>query len=183
MSDTTATEESLSGKTIKQIADEIGVSKTAVRKQIANLGLQSSLRKTGNQFAITSQQETLILQAFSEKTQTKTENQPETKSETENQVSVLVSVLESTINTLREQLIAKDEQIEQLNFRIADLTSALLESQKATQAAQQTAQAAQALHAGTMQARLSDGSERKRGFFARLFGKQDGNQHNSDIDV
>ena len=34
-------------KTIKEIADELGVSKTAVSKQIANLGLQSSLRKNG----------------------------------------------------------------------------------------------------------------------------------------
>lgn len=33
-------------KTIKEIADELGVSKTAVSKQIANLGLRSSLRKT-----------------------------------------------------------------------------------------------------------------------------------------
>lgn len=33
-------------KTIRQIADEIGVSKTAVSKQIENLGLRSSLRKT-----------------------------------------------------------------------------------------------------------------------------------------
>lgn len=32
------------GKTIKEIAEELGVSKTAVRKQIANLGLQTSLR-------------------------------------------------------------------------------------------------------------------------------------------
>ena len=32
-------------KTIKEIADELGVSKTAVSKQIANLGLRSSLRK------------------------------------------------------------------------------------------------------------------------------------------
>ena len=39
-------------KTIKEIADELGVSKTAVRKKIANLGLQSGLRKNGNQFAI-----------------------------------------------------------------------------------------------------------------------------------
>ena len=31
-------------KTIRQIADEIGVSKTAVNKQIANLGLRSGLR-------------------------------------------------------------------------------------------------------------------------------------------
>lgn len=36
------------GKTIKEIAEELGVSKTAVRKQIANLGLQTSLRKSGN---------------------------------------------------------------------------------------------------------------------------------------
>ena len=34
-------------KTIKEIADELGVSKTAVSKQIANLGLRSSLRKNG----------------------------------------------------------------------------------------------------------------------------------------
>ena len=39
-------------KTIRQIADEIGVSKTAVNKQIANLGLRSGLRKNGNQFPI-----------------------------------------------------------------------------------------------------------------------------------
>ena len=46
-------------KTIRQIADEIGVSKTAVSKQIANLGLRSGLRKNGNQFAIEKEQEIL----------------------------------------------------------------------------------------------------------------------------
>jgi DNA-binding MurR/RpiR family transcriptional regulator len=51
-------------KTIRQIADEIGVSKTAVNKQIANLGLRSGLRKNGNQFAIDEHQEALIKQAF-----------------------------------------------------------------------------------------------------------------------
>ena len=51
-------------KTIKEIADELGVSKTAVSKQIANLGLRSSLRKNGNQFAIENQQEKLIKMAF-----------------------------------------------------------------------------------------------------------------------
>ena len=55
-------------KTIRQIADEIGVSKTAVSKQIENLGLRSSLRKNGNQFAIDEHQEALIKQAFFEKT-------------------------------------------------------------------------------------------------------------------
>ena len=39
-------------KTIKEIADELGVSKTAVSKQIANLGLRSSLRYKIYRFAI-----------------------------------------------------------------------------------------------------------------------------------
>ena len=51
-------------KTIRQIADEIGVSKTAVSKQIANLGLRSGLRKNGNQFAIDEPQEALINRLF-----------------------------------------------------------------------------------------------------------------------
>ena len=131
-------------KTIRQIADEIGVSKTAVNKQIANLGLRSGLRKNGNQFAIDEHQETLIKQAFSEKSQTEIENQSQTKTQTENhEVGDLVCVLQATIDTLQGQLEVKDRQI-------AKLTEALV-------AAQQTAAAAQALHAGTMKQQLLSG--------------------------
>ena len=92
-------------KTIRQIADEIGVSKTAVNKQIANLGLRSGLRKNGNQFAIDEHQEALIKQAFSEKSQTEIENQTQTKSQTENhEVSDLVCVLQATIDTLQKKM-------------------------------------------------------------------------------
>ena len=121
-------------KTIRQIADEIGVSKTAVNKQIANLGLRSGLRKNGNQFAIDEHQEALIKQAFSEKSQTEIENQSQTKTQTENhEVGDLVCVLQATIDTLQGQLEVKDRQI-------AKLTEALV-------AAQQTAAAAQRLEA------------------------------------
>ena len=134
-------------KTIKEIADELGVSKTAVSKQIANLGLRSGLRKNGNQFAIDERQETLIKQAFLEKSQTEIENQTQTKSQTENhEVSDLVCVLQATIDTLQGQLEVKDRQIEKL-------TEALI-------AAQQTAAAAQALHAGTIQQQLVTGDAR-----------------------
>lgn len=151
-------------KTIRQIADEIGVSKTAVNKQIANLGLRSGLRKNGNQFAIDEHQEALIKQAFSEKSQTEIENQTQTKTQTENhEVSDLVCVLQATIDTLQGQLEVKDRQIEKL-------TEALV-------AAQQTAAAAQALHAGTIQQQLLTGEagvdqqepEQKRGWFSKLF--------------
>lgn len=151
-------------KTIRQIADEIGVSKTAVSKQIANLGLRSGLRKNGNQFAIDEHQEALIKQAFSEKSQTEIENQSQTKTQTENhEVGDLVCVLQATIDTLQGQLEVKDRQIEKL-------TEALV-------AAQQTAAAAQALHAGTIQQQLLSGEaeadqqepEQKRGWFDRIF--------------
>lgn len=134
-------------KTIRQIADEIGVSKTAVNKQIANLGLRSGLRKNGNQFAIDEHQEALIKQAFSEKSQTEIENQTQTEN---HEVSDLVCVLQATIDTLQGQLEVKDRQIEQQAQTITRLTDALA-------AAQQTAVAAQALHAGTIQQQLVAG--------------------------
>ena len=152
-------------KTIRQIADEIGVSKTAVSKQIENLGLRSSLRKNGNQFAIDEQQEALIKQAFFEKTKTEIENQSQTKTQTENhEVGDLVCVLQATIDTLQGQLEVKDRQI-------AKLTEALV-------AAQQTAAAAQALHAGTIQQQLITGEagtdqqepEQKKSWFSKIFG-------------
>ena len=70
-----------------------------------------------------------------------------------------------------EQLAVKDKQIEELNARLAEVSSALV-------AAQQTAQAAQALHAGTIQQQItsradqSEGSgdePKKQGWFSRLF--------------
>lgn len=159
-------------KTIKEIADELGVSKTAVSKQIANLGLRSSLRKNGNQFAIENQQEKLIKMAFQKKRQQEivTENsvsdeQSQTKSQTTNanqsqtanhEVCDLVGVLQTTVDTLQAQLAVKDEQIRELNARLAECSAALL-------AAQETARAAQALHAGTIQQQLSDGEDHAAG--------------------
>ena len=151
-------------KTIKEIADELGVSKTAVSKQIANLGLRSSLRKNGNQFAIENQQEKLIKMAFrknkqreiagenlvsDEQSQTTNANQSQTEN---HEVCDLVCVLQTTVDTLQEQLSVKDQQSRDLNARLAECSTALL-------AAQETARAAQALHAGTIQQQLSDGED------------------------
>ena len=115
--------------------------------------MRSSLRKNGNQFAIDKHEETLILKAFSEKTQTKTQT-------ANHEVSDLVCVLQRTIDTLQGQLAIKDKQIE-------DLSEAL-------KSAQQTAAAAQALHAGTMQQQLLESDttgEKKKGILHKLFKK------------
>ena len=74
-----------------------------------------------------------------------------------------------------EQLAVKDKQIEELNARLAEVSSALV-------TAQQTAAAAQALHAGTMHQQLLSGKSgadqperetepvQKRSWFSRFFG-------------
>ena len=143
-------------KTIKEIADELGVSKTAVSKQIANLGLRSSLRKNGNQFAIENRQEKLTKMAFQKDKQRERVVKnlvSDEQSQTENhEVCDLVGVLQTTVDTLQAQLAVKDEQIRELNARLAECSTALL-------AAQETARAAQALHAGTIQKQLSDAGE------------------------
>lgn len=83
----------------------------------------------------------------------------------------VIAVLQTTIDTLQGQLAIKDKQIEDLNARLAESNAALV-------AAQQTAQAAQALHAGTIQQQLTSGTDqsegsgdepKKQGWFSRLF--------------
>ena len=105
-------------KTIKQIADETGVSKQAVRNKIAKLGLQSSLRKNANQFAIDEQQEKLIISAFSENMQTENANQSQSESQTTLQFTL--RFLEQEIEFLKGQLKEKDEQLERLDRRLAE---------------------------------------------------------------
>ena len=83
--------------------------------------------------------------------------------------------LSSELNIKNRQLEAKDEQIKELNARLAETTAALV-------TAQQTAQAAQALHAGTIRQQIESGggadpaepivmSPKKQSFFARFFTK------------
>lgn len=129
-------------KTIKQIADEIGVSKTAVRKKIANLGLQTANQKNGNQIIVNLDVERAVKSAFVQNApETKTANSETIKSETSWQIRELVS-------TLKTELETKNKQIEELNARLAECSAALV-------AAQQTAQAAQALHAGTIRQQIT----------------------------
>lgn len=133
-------------KTIKQIADEIGVSKQTVYKRY-----KGKLYTVCAPYAHTERSNGAVLE------------------QSEN--AGVVAVLQTTIDTLQGQLAIKDKQIEELNARLAEVSSALV-------AAQQTAQAAQALHAGTIQQQLTSGADlsdgsgnemKKSGWFSRWF--------------
>ena len=173
-------------KTIRQIADEIGVSKQAVFKKIKREPLSTSLQgltaTVDGRLMVEVDGEKLIKQAFSEIAPSTTTNRltgavdglvdaPSTKNEEKMaEVDGVISVLKATIDTLQGQLEVKDRQIEQQAQTIIRLTDTLA-------AAQQTAAAAQALHAGTIQQQLLTGeaggdqqeTEQKRGWFSKLF--------------
>lgn len=95
-------------KTIKQIADELGVSKTAVRNKIENLGLSEKMETNGNRIEVNERQERLIKSAFLQK-KSKTENVNKVSEKTET-----LRLLSDMISTLTEQLQEKDKQIERL---------------------------------------------------------------------
>ena len=139
-------------KTIRQIADEIGVSKQAVYKRykgkLYTVCAPYAHTEQGVLY-LSEQAETLIKQDFlrdgcpnGSHTDTHTERSIGAVPEQSQEDSV-VAVLQATIDTLQGQLEVKDRQIEKL-------TEALV-------AAQKTAAAAQALHAGTIQQQLTAG--------------------------
>lgn len=166
-------------KTIKEIAEEIGVSKQAVYKRY-----KGKLYPVCAPYAhteqgvlyLSEQAETLIKQDFLKNDRSigaHTERSNGAPLERQENDSI-VTVLQTTIDTLQGQLSVKDKQIEDLNARLSEVSAALV-------AAQQTAQAAQALHAGTLKQRLADGEAEpevhrqetdKKGWLRHLYGKK-----------
>ncbi len=195
-------------KTIRQIADEIGVSKQAVYKRFKGklYTVCAPYAHTERGVLYMSEQgEALIKQDFFQDSrsngavleqqveapierdflQGSRSNGAHTCTHTEHSIGAaleqgqengLVAILQATIDTLQGQLEVKDRQIEQQAQTITSLSDALA-------AAQQTAAAAQALHAGTIQQQILSGeaeadqkhpgppeSGQKRGWLGRLFG-------------
>ena len=125
-------------KTIRQIADEIGVSKQAVYKRY-----KGKLHTVCAPYAhteqgvlyLSEQAETLIKQDFLKDnrsngahTDTRTERSIGAVLE-QSQEAGVVAVLQATIDTLQGQLEVKDRQIEQQTQTITRLTDALAAAQ------------------------------------------------------
>lgn len=107
-------------KTIKQIADEIGVSKQAVSyrlKQLESTKENGVLATKENGVLVVSLVgETLIKSAFEEKDrQNFGDKQPPKHHQKETDI---LAVLQSTIDTLQIQLKVKDKQIEELTATV-----------------------------------------------------------------
>lgn len=138
-------------KTIKQIADEIGVSKQSIRNEIAKQGLQSSLRKNGNQFAIDESCETLIKSAFESRNgkitakvvckdnANQTNNQNEQVCDYQSKIDVLEidnKRLQKEIELLRGQLADGKEEIRYLRSQSTEKDKQLSDTLRALDQAQ-----------------------------------------------
>ena len=176
--------------TIKQLADELGVSKTTISKAVLVLGFNGKLHKVGNRYMLSEMQISQIKSKISQFSQTDEEKKTQisqTDEEEKMQISLLkqqnailqqqlsvlskqLSVKDEQIKLLQEQLIAKDEQIGQITSAMESMATAL--------------SAEQALHAGTIQKQLTEHSlmdqpsdeeqsKRKQGIFSKLFGKKE----------
>ena len=173
--------------TVKQIADELGVSKQAVWQRIKrNAELRSAFEEhsrtvNGTVYADEVGVE-LVRAAYSDYLKTvnvdKTANNLDSKVDETSINGDLTATLRETVSALQEQLAVKDKQID-------ELTAMLKGSQANVETLTAALTAAQALHAGTMQTALTERSgasegisedereqpPKRKGFFRRIFGK------------
>lgn len=208
-------------KTIKEIAEEIGVSKQAVFKKIKQVPLSTEIEKfistVDGKKLVSVDGENLIKQAFQRKQKTANVNVdakddgkmftvggnagntvdgiPFASQERENTLvatfQTAIDALASQLEAKDQQLAAKDRQLEEKDKQLERQTKTIEELATSLAVAQHTAQAAQALHAGTIQRQIEDvpiiqaeelkavketaekimpENEKRRSIFSRIFG-------------
>lgn len=125
-------------KTIKQIADEIGVSKQAVhqkrRKEPLSTSLQPFTTTVDGVVYISVDGEKLIKQAFEGKASVKLNDK---LSESNTQNDTVVDLLLKQSEMLKNELDIKNKQIEELNERLAESQKLLNQQQQLNAIAEQ----------------------------------------------
>jgi len=131
-------------KTIKQIADNLGIDKQKVYRYIRKNHIDEVHQKNGAMYL----NDTIVEDIFNHFA-----NQ-----------TVSIDSTDTVIETLKKELNIKNKQIESMQKNINDLTSALIESQ-------QNIKNTQALHAGTIKQNLieNESFKKKESIFRKLF--------------
>ncbi len=180
--------------TIKQLANELGVSKTTISKVVSGLGFNGKLHKVGNRYMLSETQISQIKSQISQFSQTDEEekSQRTQTSQTNEQEKIQISLLEKQnailqeqLSILNKQLLVKDEQIKLLQEQLIAKDVQIGQVTTAMESMATALTAAQALHAGTIQKQLTEYStiepssdeteqpKQKQGLFAKLFGRKD----------
>lgn len=167
------------GKTIKEVADMIGVSKTAIRKYMDDDFKSAYTKRDGEKSPVIISDEGVSI--LREKCKGKTIANQEVETTT-NQVETtanpekddLISILKAEMATLNEQLKVKDQQIKELteaNKNLTETNKSLTES----------VQAAQALNAADKKLLLE--ATTRKSFWSRIFGRKKQPIHDNQPDI
>ncbi len=128
-------------KTITQIADELGLNKQKIYRYIKSNHINESHQKSGMMY-YDDVAESIIKKAFFKNSVSDEAHQNHINEAVND---VVIDVLLKQSETLQKELEIKNKQIEDLNNRLLEITSALV--------------TAQALHAGTIQQQIENKSE------------------------
>ena len=111
----------MADKTIKDLAEELGVSKTAINKKVSDENRKLWFSKTGNKFMINEAGQKAIKSMFFNENENSNQQLVGEKTKTENHKNAnqvpeleVLSLLEQQLNQKDMQLQEKDEQIKQM---------------------------------------------------------------------
>ena len=133
-------------QTIRELAQALGVSKTAVNAKIKQLGIKDELQSEGGRYTLTDEQAEQIKSLFTANRKPQTENREQ-----------LPESLRKQIEELQKRIEQKDAQIADLHEIIKTQATLIDQEQKLHLIAEQKLLA------------LEDQAGRKKGIFARLF--------------
>jgi len=161
-------------KTIRQIADELGVTKQAVHKKIRQEPLSTKLRgfmaTDDGMIKVDDNGEKLIKSVFSERkpstaTTKKVDAIPDNFTSITNE---LIASLREELTIKNKQLEAKDTQLEAKDRQIEELTATIRIQAESINADRKNELAGTIIDG---QRKLTDGKE--KGFFSRLFRRKE----------
>ena len=187
--------------TIKQLADELAVSKSTIGRAIVQLGFQDQLCKIGNKYMLS---ETQILQIKLQLSKDEEEKSLQASSKTLHEEEKSLQASSKTLHEEEKSLQASSKTLHEEEKSLQanqEMQNAILQEQlsilnkqlaikdhqiQMTMESMATAlTAAQALHAGTIQKQLTEHSDsmepmpdqeqpkQKKGIFSKLFGRKE----------
>lgn len=153
----------MTGKTIKQVADEFGVSKTAIRNYMDDdFRAKYTAKDDKGVITITPDGCKVLSEKIGKQAENPGKNNPETE---------LLTIPRSVWQLIEDQIREKDEQLKVKDQQIADLTAAVKSQAQSINADRHNALA------GTLQPMLENSNpepseqQKKPGFFARFRGR------------
>lgn len=146
--------------TIKQLADELSVSKVAINNKLSELGLKDKCEKVGNRFIVPDAVADQLRESFKDRV----------KAEPAGQSSDVIQVLSDQLKEKDKQIESLLKQLEQLQAQNADFMKVIQQNNYLLAGAIDSDRKQNEPIADTTAETVSEEPAQKKSFFRRLFG-------------